>query len=204
MGGNTKNILIVVGVVIVAFVLFLAMNDSEPGETGPRNGGQRAEQNVILEASADKTSYVTGEEVHLRLNLTNSGTADVCLSNITTGNIQFASLTKDGVPVETRLAPSSFLTSFSEILKSRLVAVASGESMELELKSSLDPGLGAMAFDTTIPEDTSGMATFYNVEKPGQYALELMYEYTGSPSTDCANVFLGPTNSMSITFTVSE
>ena len=174
------------------------------GASDANNSGQGAEQNVILTASADKASYGAGEEVRLSLKLTNSDTAAVCLSDMATGNIRFTSLTRDGESVETRSTPSFFIASLSEILKSRLTLVASGEALELTLTSSFDPGLGAWALDTTVPEDSSAMATFYNVGEPGQYALELVYEYTGVPSTDCADVFSGPTNPVPVTFAVSE
>jgi len=206
MLGSTKNLLAIAAIVIIAVVLFLVFSGADPDvepnvgqDTGPSVG-----QNVILKASTDKDSYGAGEEVNLGLTLTNSGEADVCISGITTGNIQFASLTRDGESVETRSTRSYFLIPFSDILAGNLAPVSSGESMELGLTSSLDAGLGALAFDTTVADGTSGLATFFNVGEPGEYELDLVYEYAGAPSSDCANVFAGPTNPVSITFTVSE
>ena len=190
MLGNSKKLLLIVA--IVAVVLFFVFSNLKT----------RIEKNVTLEASADKASYSAGEEVNLSLNLTNSGTADVCLSKSAIGNIMFTSFTRDGEVLETRSAPSYFLTSFSEILKSRLIPVAPDSGIELDLTSSFDPGLGVQALSTTIPEGSSGMATFYNVEELGQYKIELVYEYVGEPSSDCADILKSPTNTATVTFTV--
>ena len=166
---NNKYTVLLLIAVFGAVVLFFVLG-------GP---GSSVEQNVILEASADKASYSAGEEITLSLNLTNLGTADVCISERSLGSIRFTSITRDGETLETRSATSYFITSFSEILKSNLTPVAAGDTMELSLMSSFDPGLGSQALSTTIPDDSSGIATFYNVEKPGTYALEMVYDYAG-------------------------
>ena len=68
--------------------------------------------------------------------------------------------------------------------------------------SSFDPGLGSQALSTTIPDDSSGIATFYNVEKPGTYALEMVYDYAGEPSSDCADILKTLSNTVAITFVI--
>lgn len=186
---NSKYIVLLLIIVLGVVLLFTL-------------GGSGSTQNVILEASADKASYSAGEEITLSLNLTNSGTADVCISERSLGSIRFTSITRDGATLETRSAPSYFITSFSEILKSNLTPVATGETMELSLTSSFDPGLGSQALSTTMPDGTSGIATFYNIEKPGTYALEMVYDYVGEPSSDCADILKAPSNTAAVTFVI--
>ncbi|KKU44426.1 MAG: hypothetical protein UX61_C0001G0027, partial [Parcubacteria group bacterium GW2011_GWA2_46_7] len=181
---TSKKLILIVAVVVVAVIFIFVFNGSRQA-----NG-----KDIVVEVSTDKSSYTAGEKVNIKLNLINSGSAGACLSESSIGNISFVSLTRDGTVVETRSAPSYFLTSFSQILKSRLITVAPGSVMKLSLMSGFDPGLDAEALSTTMPEDTSGIATFYNIEKPGQYELWLVYEYTGEPSDDCTDTIKGPTN----------
>lgn len=189
---KSKYIILILIAVFGVVVLFFVLGGSESSVA----------QNVTFEASADKVSYSAGEEITLSLNLTNSGTTDVCISERSLGSIRFMSITRDGATLETRSAPSYFITSFSEILKSNLTPVVAGDTMELFLKSSFDPGLGSQALSTTIPDDTSGIATFYNVEKPGTYVLEMVYDYAGESSSDCADILNAPSNTATVTFII--
>jgi len=189
---NNKYIVLLLIAVLVVVVLFFT--SGSPGSS--------VAQNVIFEASADKASYIVGEEITLSLNLTNLGTADVCISERSLGSISFTSIERDGATLETRSAPSYFITSFSEILKSNLTPVAAGDTMELSLMSSFDPGLGSQALSTTIPDDTSGIATFYNIGEPGTYTLEIVYDYAGEPSSDCTDILKAPTNTAAVTFVI--
>ena len=189
-----KNGLIIAIVIVVLLVLAWVLIN---GGDGPV-----ADQNVTLKASSDQESYNSGDEVSINIALTNSGEADICLSEGSIGNIKFTSYTRDGETLDTRSAPSYFITSFSEILKSRLMSVAPGDNLELSLTSTLDPGLGVEALSTTMPDDTSGNATFYNVEDPGSYVIDLVYEYVAGPSDNCQNIFNGATNTATVTFTV--
>jgi hypothetical protein len=157
---------------------------------------------VTLVASTDKASYSKNDTISLNLRLTNSGTADVCLSKGAIGNIKFTSFTRDGNTLKTRSAPSYFLTSFTEILKSRLMRLAPGNNVEFNLVSSFDPGLNANALSTTMPDETSGITTFYNVNELGRYEIGLAYNYVAGPSGDCVNVLGGPTNTATVTFTI--
>lgn len=194
-----KNILItvvVIAVLLVAGLVFVF------GRSGSKESQKSADQNVSLQASADKEIYKSGETVNLKMSLTNSGATSVCLSEGAIGNIKFLTTTVNGSPVETRTAPSAFLTSFSEILKSRLTSVAPGASMEFKLASEYDPGLGAQALSTTMPDGTAGIATFYNVEKPGQYEIQLAYEYVAGSSEKCKDILTGKTNVTTVLFKV--
>lgn len=187
-----KNVLIAVIVVIAGVI----------GLTLVFGGGSKSIQSVALGASVEQESYKSGDTVNISVTLKNSGEGDVCLSEGALGNIKFTSFTRDGQNVETRLSESDFLTSFSEILKSRLMSVAPGGEMTFGLSSEFDPGLGAEALGATMPDGTSGLVTFYNVHKPGSYEIGLVYEYAGKPSDKCKDILSGPTNEVTVRFIV--
>lgn len=199
---NTAIIIVAILVLATLGLVFAFRGSGSKNVTGDQNQPQSQGQGVKLMASADKASYAAGEPVTLNITLTNSGPAAVCLSEGALGNIRFASFTRDGAAVETREAPSEFLTSFTAILKSRLVPLGPGEKIEFGLASSFDPGLDTEALSTTRPDNTSGIATFYGLAEPGEYKIELVYEYTAGPTDDCRDIFSGQTNGATVIFKV--
>jgi len=138
------------------------------------------------------------------MSLNNTGEIATCVSDIAGGSISFTSITRDGGPVETRSVPADYLAPLPELLKVSLKPISPGEELLVVLSGENDPGLGARTLTTTALEDGTGIVTFYNVEKPGQYALELVYRYVGPDSSDCQSVFKGPSNAVNINFTVTE
>ena len=103
-----------------------------------------------------------------------------------------------------RSVPADYITAFPKLLEASLRPVGPGESLQITLSSENDPGLGARALSTTVLEDDTGIVTFYNVEEPGRYALELAYLYTGPEFPECDRVFKGPSNTVNVTFTVTQ
>lgn len=191
MSRNLWTILVISIIAVISITLiFISSSISNKG------------QDVALEVSTSEDLYKSGEEVDLSISLTNGGEADGCLSEGADGNIKFTSFSRDGKDVETRSASSYFVISFSEILKTQLVSVAPGDNIDFNLVSSFDPGLNSQALSTTMPDDTTGLATFYNIEEPGQYKIDLVYEYVGEPSDECENIFDGPTNVATVKFKV--
>ncbi len=158
---------------------------------------------VSLSVSADKPSYTVGESPKLTLRLTNDGASPVCLSETPLGNISFQSITRDGSPVETRTAPSSFLTSLTEMVKSKLTDVAPSAYIEIPMESSYDPGLGSETLYTTALDETSGTTTFYNIGKPGVYEISIAYDYVAGSSQKCAPVYEGQSTAATVSFTIN-
>ena len=191
MLNNPKKLFIITAVVIVLVAVFFIL---ERTKISPE---------VFLEASTDKMFYESGEEVVLSVSWTNSGSVDTCVSDMDAGSIRFISFTRDGEQVETRSAPSYFITSFIEMLEVSLKTVVPGESMDIVMVSRVDPGLGRQALRTTTLEDGRGIGMFYDVETPGDYNLELIYEYPGPPFAGCPSIFQGATNIVRATFTVN-
>jgi len=191
---KSKLIIIVIAVVVVG-ALFLLMSRSGLEES--------LTTEVTLNAASDKTSYSIDEEINLSLNLSNTGGIETCVSDIPAGSLRIVSLTRDGEDVGQRSASSYFITSYPKMLESSLKKLPSGEEMKSSLSSSLDAGLGARALKTTALENGRGMSTFYDVSGPGNYELELVYEYPGNSIDNCPNVFSGPSNSATITFAVT-
>lgn len=186
-----KRVLTILAVILVVFVVAFVFKGSD----------FLSDQNISLTTSY-QPSYQSGEEVRFDIRLNNAGDSSVCLSREAIGNVRFDSFTRDGQEVASRTVPSYFLTSFSEIIKSRLTSVAPGEVLEFVLTSSFDPGLGVEALSITKPDGTSGIATFYNVQEPGEYEATLVYEYVVEPSDDCKDVLRGSISAPAITFTV--
>jgi len=166
--------------------------------------GGKQKPMVSLEAFLDKTEYQAGEAIELTLHLNNTGGVDTCVSDIAAGSISFASITRDGEPVETRSVPANYIASFPKLLEASLETIGPGEDLHVTLPSENDPGLGARALATTALENDTGIVTFYNVEEPGEYALELVYRYVGPASSDCPSVFEGPSNTANVIFTVPQ
>ena len=188
---SQKQILyIVVAVLVLGAALFIFLGSKQP--------------EVSLKATLDKTEYLAGEQIELALSLNNTGEIATCVSDIAGGSISFTSITRDGGPVETRSVPADYLAPLPELLKVSLKPISPGEELLVVLSGENDPGLGARTLTTTALEDGTGIVTFYNVEKPGQYALELVYRYVGPDSSDCQSVFKGPSNAVNINFTVTE
>lgn len=196
---NIKKLIILMVVLVVLVVIVAAFL------TIFSDGKKTKKVDLIsLGVSSDKPSYASSDEIKLTVSLTNAGDSNACLSNTALGNIKFLSVTRDGNPVETRNAPSYFLTSLSEIIKSKLRPLAPGEKIEIALSSSEDPGLGARALSTVATEGTAGMATFYNIKLPGTYKIDVAYEYPGEPSADCSDIFKGATNVATVSFIITE
>lgn len=163
---------------------------------------KRGSAAIALTASTDKASYSSGESINLKVHLANSGNRKTCVSDTALGNIKFLSVTRDGKSVETRTAPSFYITSLSEMMKAKLKSLAPGESTEIALSSSEDPGLHASAFYSTAAQGTYGLSTFYNVGAAGTYEMKIAYEYTGDASPDCSDVFKASINPVTVTFKV--
>lgn len=158
---------------------------------------------MSLSTVIDKSSYRAGETISVTLELNNNGNSPICLSETPLGTISFVTLTRDGSPVPTRQAPSSFITSLTEMVKSKLVAVASNSSIKILLTSSYDPGLDSEILYTTAMDGTSGITTFYDIGKPGDYALEMAYHYQAGATEKCIPVYEKIMTTETIYFTVT-
>lgn len=195
---RTIVFVVIVAVLILAGVVYVVV--SKPGlQQEIMSGGE-----ITLNVSSDKPTYTAGGEVSLTLHVRNTGEAETCVSDMIAGSsLKFTSFTRDGEPVDTRSTPAEFITSFPKILEASLEPIEAGETMDVKISSSFDPGLGVQALRTTALEDGSGTVTFYNVETPGDYALEMVYEYPGPSRPDCAAVFKGPTSVATATLRVT-
>lgn len=191
---KAKQILIIIAVVVIGALLLLMFRSSS---------NESLTAVVTLSATTDKTSYSMDEEINLNLNLSNIGGIETCVSDMGASSLRFISFTRNGEEVIQRSAPSYFITSYPEMLENSLSVLASGDEIDISLSSYLDAGLGAQALKTTALENGRGMSTFYNVSEPGNYELELVYEYSGPSADNCPNVFGGPSNSATVTFTVT-
>ena len=88
---SSKNILILIGLFVLALVVFYTMR-----------GDETITYSVNVEASTDKQKYSSGEEVTLTIDITNTGDLAACISDTSQGNITFLSITRDGQAVDSR------------------------------------------------------------------------------------------------------
>ncbi len=159
-------------------------------------------EKITLSVSTDKSPYRAGEEIRLALRLDNTGDVTSCVSNMVEGNIRIVSLTKNGEAVSTRSAPISFIEHLSLILEKSLAALLPRESLDIPMSSRVDSGFEKQALRTVALSEGQSVATFYDVEAPGEYDLSLVYEYPAASSPDCADVFAGETNRAETSFTI--
>lgn len=185
-----KHILILLAVLVAVSAMFLI-------------SGSGSDSLVSLEASADKATYQSGEEITLSLRLNNTGAVATCVSDMVPGTVRFTSFTRDGEGPETRTATSYFLASLPEMLAANLESIAPDKGLDIVFSSEFDAGLGGQALRTTALDDSRGLATFYDVATPGAYELELSYEYSGPESNACATIFEKQTNTATVSFTVT-
>lgn len=160
-------------------------------------------EKIMLSVSSDKSTYGAGEEIRFTLQLSNTGDVESCASNLVEGNIRVVSLTRNGEEVTTRSAPISFIEHLSLLLEKSLAVLRPGESLDIAMASWVDPGLEKQALRTVALSKSESVATFYDVDAPGDYNLTFVYEYPGTSSPDCPDVFQGETNQDGIVFTVT-
>ncbi|MDX1607742.1 MAG: hypothetical protein R3251_00830 [Candidatus Spechtbacterales bacterium] len=166
--------------------------------------GPEGEADITIEAELDKSTYTSDEPINLTLHLNNTGELDACISDMAGETLVFNSLTRNGEMVNTRRVDANYLAPLPMLLEASLEDLPVGGDTHVVLSSEHDSGLDARAFTTTELEGDTGFITFYDISEPGEYNLELVYQYPGPDSENCENVFFGPSNVQNITFTVSE
>lgn len=199
MNKNTGKSMILVAVIAIVLIgaLFFLMSGSQ--STGPVPA-----LDVTLSATLNKDTFTADEDINVSLELLNAGERAVCLSSLVGGNVVFNTVQRDGGAVETRTTNADYIEALPILLMTNLEPVASGKSLTLALESEHDPGLGSRALGTTVVDGNDGILTLYDVGQPGQYTIELAYHYAGLVSDECTAVFEGPSNTATITFTVTE
>jgi len=193
----SKHVLILVVLIVGALFAFnTTRNDTS--ET-PTNSYA-----VTLEASADKQTYQSGETVQLAVDITNTGEVSTCMSDTAQGNIAFSSITRDGQSVDSRTVHMGTLESLSEFVRVDLTEIEPDVKMTILLTSSYDPGIEAQSLHTSEVDGIYADATFYNIQEPGSYEIQMAYEYPGDVAIpgDCSAIFEGQTNSATVNFIV--
>ena len=192
---SSKNILIIVGLVLVAIFLFFVTGNDKDSE-------QTYSYSVNLEATTDKQIYQSGEEVSFVVDITNTSEVATCISDTSQGNITFLSITRDGQAVDSRTVHADALEALSEFVRVDLQEVEPGAQATISLTSSYDPGIEAQALHTSEVDGIYADATFYSIQEPGSYEVQVVYEYPGEASDDCSAVFQGQTNNATVNFVV--
>jgi len=192
---SSKHILILVVLIVGALVVFFATRSDTAEAPAPLYF-------VTLAAFTDKQSYQRGEEMILTMDIANTGDVATCISDTTQGNITFTSFTRDGQSVDSRTVHTGTLEALSEFVRADLTEVEPGAQVAIPLTSSYDPGIEAQALHTSEVDGIYADATFYSIQEPGNYEVQVAYQYPGEVSDDCQAVFMGQSNSATVNFTI--
>lgn len=195
---NSKNIIIAIVVLVLLAVAFFTLSGGSEGDSGDTSTNAL----ITLSASTDKEIYASGETVTLAIDLTNAGDDVTCISNNAQGNIAFLSVTRDGKSVDSRTTHADFLEALPILATADLAPVNAGDTFTIEAPSSFDPGLGSEALYVNVVDNIFADTTFYDIGVPGNYSVELAYEYVGNDSDTCASIYSDKTNTATINFTI--
>ncbi|MDG4810653.1 hypothetical protein O7634_28185 [Micromonospora sp. WMMD1120] len=144
---------------------------------------------VGLTVRAAQPSYRVGEQVVVRMTLTNNGDAECRLSRVPDGALTVLSLTRDGAAVAPAVGDAAWYRDVNTYLTENLVRVPPRGSVELTVGSDPESPVGA-ALTTSAPDGRGGATvTWWPVDQPGAYRLVLGYlraPLRGVPADACA------------------
>ncbi|MEV0215490.1 hypothetical protein [Micromonospora sp. ALFpr18c] len=144
---------------------------------------------VGLTVAVSQPSYRLGEQISLRMKLTNNRDAECQLSRVPDGAVTVLSLTRDGTPVAPAIGGAAYYRDFTAYLIGNLVRVPPRGSVELTLGSDPQSPVGA-ALTTSAPDGRGGATvTWWPVDQPGAYRLVVGYlraPLRGVPADACA------------------
>jgi len=159
-------------------------------------------QSVVLSGSSLQSLYQVGDEIQIRLTLTNIGSLPTALSNVFEGNFRVVLFTRDGVAVPTASSGVETYEALSVVLEHSLVSVQPGASLSLPWMSAPSLALGGEALSTVaVASDGGHMSMAFAVDAPGDYDVRVVYKYAGTVPSG-SSVFTDRTNVASIQFSV--
>lgn len=155
---------------------------------------------VKLSASPVADSFSSGSSIGIAVTLTNQGPSAVGLSNIVDGNLVITAIVhEDGSSVATVPTMTNYLNGFPAALSSSLVSVAPGSSLALTWTSDFNQTFGGEALlENKYTGADIGPGTYYDLSKPGSYAITFHYHYQGPTSSFPGTVFKAKTNSVTV------
>ena len=164
----------------------------------------RYARRVELSIRSSENRYAPGEAVKLTLSLTNSGSADIYVSDFHDGNYLVKTFERDGRQVRTRSAHVWYDRNLAVMLEQSLSPLRPGTSLTVGWVSEMDRGLGAMALGNIwFGDDRRPRITYYDVSAPGSYKLVVAYKYGGRTGS-AGEVFTGESNEAEVRFTVGQ
>lgn len=157
---------------------------------------------VTLSGVSLQSFYQAGDEVQIRLTLTNRGTTPVQVSGLLPGNFRVVSLTRDGIAVPTTSSAIDIYEGLDHLLENSLVSLPAGAKLNVPWFSNPDQALGGEALTTVaLASDGNHMSMAFAVDAPGAYDLRVVYKYPG-PVPPNSGVFTDRTNVARIQFSV--
>lgn len=158
---------------------------------------------VKLSAVPSSSSYNLGDSVVITLTLTNQSLTSLGLSSLVDGSVIVTSFTHNGGPIPTMATVTSYGDGFPAALAQSLRSVAAGSSLTYQWTSDFNQELGGQGLlRVRYSGDSEGAASYSSLAAPGTYSLTFYYQYSGPTNTFPGTVFLGKTNSVTVTFTV--
>ncbi len=158
---------------------------------------------IRLSAAVSASSYNLGDPVAITWTLTNQSATSAGLSALADGNLVVTAFTRNGSPLPVMRTEKSYGDGFQAALATSLTAVAPGGSLSSLWTSDFNQEVGGEALlSVTYSGADTGSGSYYSLAAPGTYSLTFYYHYRGPTSTFPGAVFLGRTNSVTVTFTV--
>jgi hypothetical protein len=157
---------------------------------------------VTLNGVSLQSLYQVGDEVQLRLTLTNQSFAPTLLSGLVEGNLRVVSLTRDGVAVPTSSSAARTYEGLALVLEHSLTSVPPGGQLTVPWSSNPSLALGGETLTTVaLASDGRHTSMGFSVDAPGDYELRVIYQYAGTVPPN-SGVFTDRTNVAGIRFSV--
>jgi hypothetical protein len=183
-------------------VLGLAGCESDDASGDSDTSDDSDETGVVLSANPTQATYTAGQAITLEYRLTNQGNGAVAASPLANGAIEIVQVVRDGVVLTEMRKPVLADEPLGAQLRERLVMLDSGESVGGRLGSRFDNGMDGFAL--AVMQIPSGRdlpeLVLYDVSVPGDYRVDLAYEYQANQGPPEA--FFGRSNEVSVAFTV--
>ena len=158
---------------------------------------------ISLSGSPSVASFAHGQPVILNLIFENTGSTNAIFSTMTDGNLWVISLERDGQAVVPRETIIRYRESLKTLIASNIETLTPGDNASALWTSIMDPPQGSHSLQAVrFNPEGSHSASLYDVGQPGDYKLTLIYRH-GDPWAQSTNVFVGETNQVSVSFSVS-
>lgn len=155
-----------------------------PGVSGATGGS------LGLTITPGQSTYVSGDQVNLVLQITNTGPTSCQVAGLTDGVVVVDSYTRDGSPVAPVSTILRYDDSLSSIIVGALAPLVPGQSTSIVWSTAINDLTGNQAFQAvTWAGDANPTADLLDAATPGAYVLRAHYQLppiAGAPPDACS------------------